>query len=215
MKIIEQDFLWTYDEALSYMAESFSEVKLHPEKIFVASGSHSQKVITLGRNPEKNVLGSIPDDILVRQIERGGGITAHEPGQIVLYPVMNIEHHKITAADLMAVSQQAMVDFLGDLGLIAQIDQGIYFTGQKLGFLGFRIKEGITSHGISLNLFNDAKIFSLFDPCGMKGLPVTSVGFHLQLFGDINSYARRLRGYFVSELNKFCSRTDSKHVDVI
>lgn len=203
---VQQFFNWPYDEALEWMDTAFLKVKTHPQNIFIAVASHKERVITLGRNLSLNILerNNLDQDILVRSLERGGGVTAHEPGQLVLYPVLNIFELGLSVADLIAIVEKAMLDFLKHLGIDARnFSQGVFIDDQKVGFLGLRITEGITSHGLAINLFNDAKIFKLFNPCGVAGMPVTSAYLHAQLPESIEHYAAMLEGCFCGELKKY------------
>lgn len=199
----EEHFDWPYDEALKWMSLAFTKVKAFPQKIFVAYGSHKERVITKGRNQEMNVLDekNLSKDIVIRQIERGGGLTAHEPGQLILYPVLDIEHHGLTIPTLVELVAETMVEFLADIGIKSlNLGQGIFVKEKKIGFLGLRVKDGITSHGLSINLFNNAEIFSLFDPCGIKDLLVTSARCHIMLPKSIEDYGAMLKDRFVKKL---------------
>lgn len=204
MQIYAQDFFaWPYDDALKWMDDAFFEVKKDHQKVLIAYGSHKDQVITLGRNKDINVLDEslLISGVMIRKLDRGGGITAHEPGQLVLYPVLDIAYHHLSVLELLELMKLAMVTFLSAIGIESQTEgQGIFVKQEKIGFWGLRIKEGITSHGLALNLFNQAQIFSRFDPCGIKALPVTSSVHHVRLPGSIEYYANMLKEYFVEEL---------------
>ncbi len=128
------------------------------------------KVVTVG-------VRSNPDHILSSKInpvrtDRGGATTLHSPGQLVIYPVVNLKKHKVGAKqfifDILEISRLTLLHF----GVQARIDLnqvGLWTENGKIGFCGIRIKNGITQHGIALNLSNDLKLFEQITSCGLSG----------------------------------------------
>lgn len=179
---------WHYDDAIRWMEQAFFLVKQDSKKIIVGCGSHVEHVITFGRNPEHNTLAegitSLPDHYMIRRLDRGGGASAHMPGQLVLYPVLNLEHHRISTKHLVHLLEQTMLSFLISLGVEGErssLGPGIYIGKRKVGFIGLRINNNITSHGLAINVQNDSEIYSFIDPCGIKSLLVTSVNAHVEI----------------------------------
>lgn len=195
---------WPYDDALLWMAEAIEHIQADPKKILLACGSHRETVITLGRNKSMNELNpSSVGDVMIRSIERGGGTTAHEPGQLVLYPVLNIIQLGLTIPRLVSLLEDTLVDFLKILGLKGQrssIGPGIYIDEKKIGFIGLRIKDGVTSHGLSINLKNDGKIFSRIIPCGIPSLCIGSVINFRPLDEPLEQYMELLAEKFIKNL---------------
>lgn len=195
---------WPYDEAVRFMDDAHLRVERDAHAFFVGAGSHSEQVITIGKNP--NAQGNwyeaaTSPHILIRQLDRGGGMTAHEPGQLVLYPVFNIEHFCLSVPQLIALLEDTMLDFLYELGLLgtrSPCGAGVFLGEHKVGFIGLRIKDRIVQHGLAINVKNDAQIFSCFDPCGIKSMRVTSAMFHTSLPLSLDYYQERLVHHFLA-----------------
>jgi len=134
-------------------------------------------VFTLGLNgkPEHLLQSS---DIPLVNTDRGGQITYHGPGQLVIYSLIDIKRRGLGVRQLVTILETAMIDALSQYGLIAQAKAeapGVYIGEQKIGAVGLRIKKGGSYHGLSLNNDMDLSPFSLINPCGYKGLQVTQL----------------------------------------
>jgi lipoate-protein ligase B len=190
---------WSYDEAIQWMSDANALVSRSGTNVIIGCGSHREQVITIGKQ-KKN--GKSPPQALgpmIRHIDRGGGMTAHEPGQIVLYPVFNIKERGLSVVQLIGLVEQTIVDFIAAFGLVAHRSSqgpGVYLLGKKMGFVGFRIKDFITSHGLAVNVKNDALIFKTIEPCGIQGLAVTSLKDHVMLNEPLEVYMRLLTDCF-------------------
>lgn len=198
---------WPYDDALIFMHEAWLRVRNEIGALIVGCGSHRETVITAGRNAILPLMHDGYAQALCRHLDRGGGVTAHEPGQIVLYPIFHAHHYELTPAIIVEMLEQTMIDFLRELGVQGARDDrgpGVFVDGRKIGFIGLRIKEHIVQHGLAINLFNDAAIFRTFDPCGVKDLAVTSACFHASLDHALEWYQERLVVFF---LRNWCART--------
>jgi lipoate-protein ligase B len=183
---------WPYDQALSWMINTQSRVERDPHLVVVGVGSHQEPVITLGKNPLTSIIHqeklSKRPEVIIRAIERGGGATVHEPGQIVLYPILNIKFHGLLVKDLACLLERTMINFLTRFGLSGvrgEGSPGIFIGREKIGFIGLRIKQDISSHGMALNVLNDGHLFGAIDPCGISGLKVTSLYRHAGVGADI------------------------------
>jgi len=132
-------------------------------------------VFTLGRNGKrKHILdaGNIP----VIPIDRGGQVTYHGPGQLVIYLLIDLKRRKMGVRQLVTHIENAIIDFLASYHIEANNDPkapGVYVNQQKIAALGLRISKGCTSHGLSLNVDMDLEVFKRINPCGYKGLKVT------------------------------------------
>lgn len=119
-----------------------------------------------------------PGDIPVVQIDRGGQVTYHGPGQLVVYLLINVRRRKIGVRTLVDTIEKAMVAALNEFGILAETRPkapGVYVNNAKIGALGLRIKNGWSYHGLSLNVKMDLAPFGRINPCGFENLAVTQV----------------------------------------
>jgi len=117
-------------------------------------------------------------DIPVVRSDRGGQVTYHGPGQIVLYPLLDIRRLGLNTRQLVNLLEQTAITMLADLGLSAHSRSdapGVYVSGAKIASLGLRIHKGRSYHGLSLNVDMDLQPFDRIDPCGMADLRVVQL----------------------------------------
>jgi lipoyl(octanoyl) transferase len=127
-------------------------------------------VYTLGQGAQHAPVGNgIP---LVRS-DRGGDITYHGPGQLVVYALVDLARRGIKVRQFVALLEQAVIDLLAGRGERRAGAPGVYVEGAKIAALGIRVRQGRAYHGLSLNVDMDLAPFSLIDPCGYPGLAVT------------------------------------------
>ncbi len=115
------------------------------------------------------------------QTDRGGQVTYHGPGQVVLYPLINLERLGIGVRCLVDELEQAVINVLAQWDVDAARKQGapgIYIDGAKVGSIGLKVRKGFTYHGLAVNVDMDLRPFSLINPCGMAGLPITQMAAH-------------------------------------
>ena len=112
-------------------------------------------------------------DIPVVQVERGGEITYHGPGQIVLYTLVDLARRGIKVKQFVALLEQSVIELLGSRAERKPGAPGIYVGGAKVAALGIRVSRGCAFHGLSLNVDMDLTPYSAIDPCGHPGLKVT------------------------------------------
>jgi lipoyl(octanoyl) transferase len=134
-------------------------------------------VFTLGQagRPEHVLM---PGDIPVIHVDRGGQVTYHGPGQIVLYPLLDLRRLKVGVKDYVCRIEQAMIDTLADWNIHAVRRDGapgVYVGDAKIGALGIRVRRGCTFHGLAFNVAMDLEPFRRINPCGYAGLQVTSM----------------------------------------
>ena len=119
-----------------------------------------------------------PGDIPVIQIDRGGQITYHGPGQTVMYLLLDLRRAGIGIRALVSLIEESVIGYLQELGLRAQsrIDApGVYVDGKKIASLGLRVRGGCTYHGVALNVDMDLEPFSRINPCGLVGMQMTQL----------------------------------------
>ena len=133
------------------------------------------EVFTLGRRGgRENLMVSESflreKGISVVQTERGGNITWHGPGQLVCYPIVHLDHAGMGVSDFVSFLENAMVATLSAFGVAAENDEvnrGVWVEGKKIGSVGLRIRDGVSFHGLALNVAPDLVCFSWINPCGL------------------------------------------------
>lgn len=143
-----------------------------PDELWVLEHS---PVFTLGQAGKREHLLQ-PTDIPVVAIDRGGQITYHGPGQVVIYVLVDLKRRGYGVKDLVYRMEQAVIDLLASAGIQAERRAGapgVYVAGEKIAALGLRIKQGCSYHGLALNVDMDLSPFSFINPCGYPGMAVT------------------------------------------
>lgn len=134
-------------------------------------------VYTLGQQGKReHVLNS--RDIPLVQSDRGGQVTYHGPGQLIVYPLINLKRRAMGVRQLVSLLEAVMINTLAvfDIQAVARCDApGVYVQGKKIGSLGLRIRRGCSYHGLSLNVDMDLKPFLGINPCGMADMQMTQV----------------------------------------
>ncbi len=134
-------------------------------------------VFTLGLNASKEHLLD-PGNIPVVQIDRGGQVTYHGPGQLMIYPLIDLKRSAIGVRSLVTALEQTIVDLLKlhDIAALARSDApGVYVEGQKVASVGLRVRRGCSFHGMALNISVDVAPFLRINPCGFSNLVVTNL----------------------------------------
>ncbi|HEY2675890.1 MAG TPA: lipoyl(octanoyl) transferase LipB [Steroidobacteraceae bacterium] len=137
-------------------------------------------VFTLGMNASREHLLA-PGDIPAIQIDRGGQVTYHGPGQLMIYPLLNLRRLKLGVRDLVVALENAVIDYVAGKGIGAQGSRqapGVYVDGAKLASIGLRIRRGACYHGMALNVSLDPQPFERINVCGYKDLRVTRLADH-------------------------------------
>ena len=134
-------------------------------------------VFTLGMNSRPEHLLA-PGDIPVVQIDRGGQVTYHGPGQLVVYPLLDLGRAGLGVRKLVEGIERAIVGAVAQWGIEAvgrRDAPGVYVAGRKLASIGLRIRKGCSYHGLALNVAMDLEPFRRINPCGYAGLEMTQV----------------------------------------
>lgn len=159
-------------------------------------------VYTLGLN-RRNVRQPDRKDIPLVQVDRGGKITYHGPGQVVVYLMLDLKRKGLTIRQLVSAMENAIIGLLDDFGLVAEARPdapGVYVDGCKIASLGLRLKNQCSYHGLALNVDMDLSPFSAIDPCGYRGLQVTQLR-DLGIALPQDEIADRLLNLLVHQLN--------------
>jgi len=158
-------------------------------------------VFTMGLNASKDHLLA-PGDIPVVQIDRGGQVTFHGPGQLMIYPLLDLRRSNMGVRTLVTALEQSVVDLAAEFGIDAasRADApGVYVSGDKLASVGLRIRRGCSFHGMALNVDIDIEPFSRINPCGYAELEMTDLR-QLGVDLDLRAVWPRLLPHFLRHL---------------
>jgi lipoyl(octanoyl) transferase len=160
-----------------------------------------EPVFTLGLNSAREHLLA-PGDIPVVQIDRGGQVTYHGPGQLMIYPLLDLRRAGLGVRDLVTALEQCVVDLAAEYGVEAAARPdapGVYVSGTKLASVGLRIRRGCSFHGMALNVDVDLEPFSRINPCGYSGLEMTDLK-RLGCDADMEKVQKRLLPHFLRHI---------------
>lgn len=140
-------------------------------------------VITLGARNSENKLRVSREALAAKGIDletvgRGGGITAHNPGQVVIYPVVNLKSMGLGLSDYIRELEAIGVELLEQFGIKSTRKKGfpgLWIGERKIGSVGVKIKKHVTLHGMAININNDLSIFENIVPCGLEGVQITNI----------------------------------------
>jgi lipoyl(octanoyl) transferase len=149
-------------------------------------------VITLGRSSkEKHLLASpallASRGVDLHEVERGGDVTFHGPGQLVGYPIIDLKRHKQDLHWFLRQVEEALIQSIAPLGLLGERSAGftgVWTGGRKLASIGVHARDWVTWHGFALNVTTDLSYFDLMVPCGIAAVEMTSVARELQREDD-------------------------------
>ena len=157
-------------------------------------------VYTLGKNANDNhLLQSASKDAQVFHIERGGDITFHGPGQIVVYPILDLNRYVKSISWYMRTLEQIVINTLSDFDINAELKDGltgVWVGDEKIGAQGVRISRWVTMHGLALNVNTDLKYFDGIIPCGIFEYGVTSMEKIIGAKQDMKKVKRKIIKYF-------------------
>jgi lipoyl(octanoyl) transferase len=134
-------------------------------------------VFTLGVSASRTHLLA-PGEIPVVQIDRGGQVTYHGPGQLVVYPLIDLRRAALGVREFVSALERAVIDLAADYGISAcsrREAPGVYVAGRKLASVGVRVRRGGSYHGLALNVALDLTPFARINPCGYAGLQMTQL----------------------------------------
>tara|TARA_Y100001978_G_scaffold21957_1_gene18123 strand:- start:633 stop:1277 length:645 start_codon:yes stop_codon:yes gene_type:complete len=163
-------------------------------------------IYTLGKNaPNEHLLNPVKD-VSVVQTDRGGNITFHGPGQLVGYPILDLNHYKRSITWYMRKLEQLIIDTLNYYGIIAGRKKsltGVWVEDKKIAALGVRISKWVTMHGFSINVNPNLEYYKSIIPCGIEDYGITSMenimGNEVPSMGEIKSkvinlFSRNFKG---------------------
>jgi len=151
-----------------------TRTQLTPDEIWF---TEHPPVFTLGLNASRDHLLA-PGGIPVIQIDRGGQVTYHGPGQLMIYPMIDLKRCRLGVRKLVTALEQTVVDTVAEFGIVANSRAdapGVYVDQRKIASVGLRVRRGASYHGMALNIDVDLEPFSRINPCGFRDLEVTDL----------------------------------------
>ena len=144
-------------------------------------------VVTLGRSSKQKHLMASPDfleshGVELFEVERGGDVTFHGPGQLVGYPIIDLKRHRLDLHWYLRRIEQALIDTLADYDIPGERNPtytGVWTRGKKIASIGVHARDWVTWHGFALNVTTDLSFFDLIVPCGIPGVVMTSIAREL------------------------------------
>jgi lipoyl(octanoyl) transferase len=202
--IIQSEGITPYQESLKRMQELTStRTRDSADEIWTLQ---HEPVYTLGQAGKKEHLLS-STNIPVIQSDRGGQITYHGPGQLIIYLLLNLKRKQLTVRQLVSMTEDCTISVLNDFNIQAHVRPGApgVYTGSrnqgaKIASLGFRIRRGFSYHGLALNIDLDTKPFEQINPCGYPGLQVTTMARETGTVIDFESVRIKLLESFLYRL---------------
>ena len=178
--------LLDYDKAYQLQQRIHKEVVAKTRFAAVLILEH-RPVITAGRQVnDKDLLISKMHlrrkGIDYHEVERGGLFTAHMPGQLVVYPILPLKELKIGVRRFVFLLEESIMQLLKEFGILAKRKNaypGIWTSRGKIAFVGVRLSQKVSFHGLALNVNCDLGLFDLIVPCGIKGCQIVSLSQHL------------------------------------
>jgi lipoyl(octanoyl) transferase len=149
-------------------------------------------VVTLGRSAKSRNLISSPDYLASKgvelfEVERGGDVTFHGPGQLVGYPIIDLKRHKLDLHWYLRQVEEALIRTLAAYSIPAERNPGftgVWTRGRKIGSIGVHARDWVTWHGFALNVTTDLSYFDLIIPCGIDGVTMTSIAREIESQGS-------------------------------
>jgi lipoyl(octanoyl) transferase len=160
-------------------------------------------VFTLGMNASREHL-LMPGNIPVIEIDRGGQVTYHGPGQLVVYPLLDMERRGLGVRQLVCALEKSIIDLVATWGIEAHGRRdapGVYVGESKLASVGLRIRRGCSYHGLALNVDLDLEPFGRINPCGYRGMKVTRLA-DLGISAGVEEVAARLEALLPGALGQ-------------
>jgi lipoyl(octanoyl) transferase len=144
-------------------------------------------VVTLGRSAKEKHLVATPEflaqhGVELFEVERGGDVTYHGPGQLVGYPIIDLKRHKQDLHWYLRQLEQVLMDMLADYGIPSGRNAGltgVWSRGKKIASIGVHARDWVTWHGFALNVTTELSYFDLIVPCGIPGVVMTSIAKEL------------------------------------
>ena len=178
-------------------------------------------VVTLGRRADDSHLVTDRDKLIAADVEifetdRGGEATYHGPGQLVVYPIVNLRASKLSVVGYVGNLEEVMIRSVSDWGIAAQRkdkNRGIWVGRRKIGSVGVAVRRGVAFHGVSLNVNISLAPFQWMHPCGLKNVETTSMENELAKPLSLKQVRQTVQKHFMQIFNVDMAATDVQHLE--
>ena len=200
----------SFDDALRIQEDAIVRYRRTGDGLPVVYSLEHDPVITCGRSThDSNLLLSEAEyeklGIQVRKIDRGGDVTYHGPGQVVVYPVVALRSHNLRVGEYVRLLEESMIRTCADYGIKAFRRTGFpgcWTDNGKIGAVGTAVKSGgITKHGLSFNVSTNLDHFKLIVPCGIADFPVVRLADLLETAPDVEAVAENIVSHILQKLS--------------
>lgn len=216
--LVESSYLGLidYDRSLEIQNDLWSKVYKDTSQSYLLAQEHPT-VMTLGLRAhhldlKQLIVGEWGYPIV--KISRGGLATLHSPGQLVIYPIMNIRKLNLSVKDFVNLLFSTTQKTLNDYGITSHIDlcdqPGVYTSNGKIAFCGLQVKHGITLHGLSININNDIHLFGRIQSCGILNPKIDSLEKHNISTKVFDFYQKWIKNFYVIPIVKSNANCDLK-----
>ena len=192
-----------YEDAIKLLEERLLEINNGQKEDLIWILEH-EEVYSAGTSyKEKEILNK---DINLVKTNRGGKITYHGPGQLIVYCLLDIKRLGIGVKQMVGIIEKSIIDLLSDYSISSHKipgAPGVYVDGSKIAALGLKVKRGKTYHGLSLNVDMNLSPYSLINPCGYKDLKITQMSNLTDNKPDLDKIKKQL----TKNLTKYVSRS--------
>ena len=189
-----------YKKAMLFLNKRVEQVKNGDNKELIWILEHP-RTYTAGVSFKKNEI--IDKKIKIIQTNRGGKITLHNPGQKIIYFVINLNNRKKDVRKLISTIELSIIEFLKILKIVAKKDKkniGIWVKGKKIAAIGLRVSRWVAFHGFSINISNNLKEYLKIVPCGLSNTKITSVYSEKKIIPK--NFEKKLVNIFIKNINK-------------
>ena len=222
---VERLGLVDYGEGLCLQRERVAARKagVIPDTLLLLEHGH---VYTLGRNAKTENLLISREQLAMRgaqvfEIDRGGDVTYHGPGQLVGYPIMDLAQHRRDIAWYMRCLEEVLIEVAGEYGIQAGRlagTPGVWVGNDKLAAMGVHISRWVTSHGFAFNVNTDLRYFEWIVPCGLRDKGVTSLqkllGRPIEMGEFVNRVVHHFGRVFEMEMIEVADRVESRTLKI-
>jgi lipoyl(octanoyl) transferase len=189
-----------YESSIRFLEERLSKIENNEAKELIWVLEH-EEVFTAGTSYAENEI--IDKSINIIKTNRGGKITLHNPGQIIIYLVINLNNRKKDIRRLISSIEKSVIEFLKIFKIYAKKDKkniGIWVNGNKIAAIGLRVSKWVAFHGFSINISNNLMEYQKIMPCGLDNTKITSVYSEKKIVPK--NYEKKLINILIKNINK-------------